>query len=320
MMGWRKNCTPLFSIIRVHRTFIMADHIHTSIAAFRDSVLTAVAKLEFQLRDSFPSRASAYTRESIGSSNEYEDASHLEIAKLTNIISQLSLRIGSLEERIDSSAQRDVTDPIVSELLNIHPVSNTRNILVSSVRSTPALAAAVAAATVPSLDLAFSAGDAADDQCTESSIEKEEDDDVQMTMRNEEEGVEEEEEAEIEEGEEEDVEMEEEVEEEEADGEESESSSPNLVPIKIDGTVYYIDDDKNVYAETEDGYEQVGTYNPVTKKIVAETAVESEEDEDDAIEVEDFVYKGKTYQRDENNNVYLDGEQVGTWNGKRIVA
>jgi hypothetical protein len=145
-----------------------------------------------------------------------------------------------------------------------------------------------------------------------------------MTMRNEEEGVEEEEEAEIEEGEEEDVEMEEEVEEEveeeEADGEESESSSPNLVPIKIDGTVYYIDDDKNVYAETEDGYEQVGTYNPVTKKIVAETTVESEEDEDDAIEVEDFVYKGKTYQRDENNNVYLDGEQVGTWNGKRIVA
>jgi hypothetical protein len=286
----------------------MADHIHTSIAAFRDSVLTAVAKLEFQLRDAFPSRASVYNRESVGSSDEYEDASRLEIAKLTNIISQLSLRIGSLEERAESSAQRDVMEPIVSELLNIHPVSNTRNILVSSVRSTPALAAAVAAASVPNLDLAFSAGDAADDQCTVSSIEKEEDDDVQMSAVVEEED-----------GEEEDVVMDA----GEEGNEESDTSSPDLVPIKIDGIVYYIDDDKNVYAETEDGYEQVGTYNSVTRKIVPEAAVESEEEEeedDDAIEVEDFVYKGKTYQRDENNNVYLDGEQIGTWNGKRIVA
>jgi hypothetical protein len=298
----------------------MADHIHTSIASFRDSVLTAVAKLEFQLRDTFPSKTSVYNRSSIGSSDDYEDASRLEIAKLTNMISQLSLRIGSLEEQIESSAH-DKAEPIVSELLNIRPVSNTRNILVSSVRSTPALAAAVAAASVPNLDLAFNAGDAADDQCTESSIEKEEDD-IQMSTVDdeevEEEGEDEGEEVE-EEGEDEGEEVEEGNEEEdvEMEVEESVSSSPDLVPIKIDGTVYYIDEDKNIYAETEDGYEQVGTYDPLTKKLVAETADENEED---AIEVEDFVYKGKTYQRDENNNVYLDGEQIGTWNGKRIVA
>jgi hypothetical protein len=67
-------------------------------------------------------------------------------------------------------------------------------------------------------------------------------------------------------------------------------------------------------AETEDGYEQVGVYDPETKTIKP-----VEESEDEGVEVEDFEYKGKTYQRDAENNVYLDGEQVGSWNGKKIV-
>jgi len=47
---------------------------------------------------------------------------------------------------------------------------------------------------------------------------------------------------------------------------------------------------------------------------------EEDEEEEDGIEVEDFEYKDNTYQRDADNNVYLDGEQVGVWTGKTIKA
>ena len=107
--------------------------------------------------------------------------------------------------------------------------------------------------------------------------------------------------------------------------EDSDSSSPDLMPIKIDGKHYYIDEDQTVYAETEDGYEQVGKYNTITKKLTIdedseESDTETDVEEEGEIEVEDFVYKGKTYQRDGDNNIYLDGEQIGVWNGKRIVV
>ena len=62
----------------------------------------------------------------------------------------------------------------------------------------------------------------------------------------------------------------------------------------------------------------------VEKEEVEVEVVEEEEevveDEEEAIEVEEFLYKGQTYQRDAENNVYLDGTQVGTWNGKKIIA
>jgi hypothetical protein len=162
----------------------------------------------------------------------------------------------------------------------------------------------VAAATVPNLDLAFTAGDAADDADDESTIEQTgHEEDVEMEVVEEEEVVEE------------DVAVEEEGDVEEED---TASSGPDLKPIKIDGKSYYIDEEQNVYAETEDGYEQVGTFDSKTKKLVVEE--ESSDEDEDGIVVEDFVYKGKTYQRDEEGNVYLDGEQIGTWNGKRIVA
>jgi hypothetical protein len=47
---------------------------------------------------------------------------------------------------------------------------------------------------------------------------------------------------------------------------------------------------------------------------------EEEDDDENGIEVEDFEYKGTMYQRDSDNNVYLDGEMVGIWNGKNIKA
>jgi len=48
--------------------------------------------------------------------------------------------------------------------------------------------------------------------------------------------------------------------------------------------------------------------------------VEDSEEENEGIEVEDFDYRGTTYQRDADGTVYLDGEEVGFWNGKTIKA
>jgi len=52
-----------------------------------------------------------------------------------------------------------------------------------------------------------------------------------------------------------------------------------------------------------------------------ESELEAEsEDEEEGIEVEDFEYNGTLYQRDADGTVYLDGEEVGFWNGKSIKA
>lgn len=52
----------------------------------------------------------------------------------------------------------------------------------------------------------------------------------------------------------------------------------------------------------------------------SDVELSEEEDDEEGIEVEDFEYKGTTYQRDADGNVYLDGEQVGVWTGKTIKA
>jgi hypothetical protein len=278
----------------------MADNIHTTLAAFRDTVLTAIARLEFQLRDSMTGR-DLYERSTILSEIHGPDMSKHEAN-----IQELFKRIDSLERRI-TEQQRD---PVLErEFMDIRPSVNTRNILVPSVRSTPALAAAVAAASAapPEFEL----------NSETSSESSEEADEVASEEVASEEVASEEEEA---------VAAEEEVAEEKAavveeasveeNAQEEAEEEPELKPITIKKVQYYIDSENNLYSETEDGYEQVGLYDPETKTI---NPVEEEESEDEGVEVEDFEYKGKTYQRDAENNVYLDGEQVGTWNGKKIV-
>lgn len=271
----------------------MADNIHNTLAAFRDTMLTAIARLEFQLRDSMTGR-DLYERSTVLSEIHCPDMS-----KYETTLHELLKRIDGLEQRVSESRVLE------REFMEIRPALNTRNILVPSVRSTPALAAAVAAASAlpPDLDLH-----------SETSSETEEEEEVveEAVEQVEEEAVEQVEEEAVEE----EVAEEGEVVSEEAAEEESESE-PELKPITIKKVQYYIDSENNLYSETEDGYEQVGVYDPATKTI---NPVEDEEEESEgAVEVEDFVYKGKTYQRDADNNVYLDGEQVGTWNGKKII-
>jgi hypothetical protein len=285
----------------------MADNIHTTLAAFRDTMLTAIARLEFQLRDSMTGR-DIYERSTILSDIHIPDTTKYEVN-----IHELFKRVDSLERRITEQQH-----PILEhDFMEIRPALHTRNILVPSVRSTPALAAAVAAASAlpPELDLK-----------SETSSESEEEDII------EEESVQEdivkdivlEEEAVKEEAVKEETVKEEAVKEEkfvegaeysEEETEETEEE-PELKPIKIKRVQYYIDPENNLYSETEDGYEQVGVYNPETKTI---KPIEDEEESEGAVEVEDFVYKNTTYQRDADNNVYLNGDQIGTWNGKKII-
>ena len=216
----------------------MADSFHYSLGKFRDTILSAVAQLEFEIRHNTQQTRYEDTRSVSSYSKQYEMPVHPEpkwdqreeqyetLARkiaflettMTQVLAQMHAPVPSTEPILE------VENP-VEELLNVKPSYNTRNIVVSSIKNTPALAAAVAAAVPPSINL---------NESELSSIHAEEE---------EEEVVEEEEEEVVE-----------------------------------------------------------------------------EEEEEIGIEVEEFEYKGKTYQRDAENNVYLDGEPIGTWNGKRIVA
>jgi hypothetical protein len=296
----------------------MADTIHYSLSLFRDTILNAVSRLEFELRDAGLKNGSTPQQSNV---------------RLEEIIRDLSKRIETLESR----KEIDLTN----ELLNMKATNNTKNVIVSpNIRSTPALTAAVAAASIALPEFELNHDNSDSDSCcssdgdvieTISAIEK--DESFEKNHNIEEVGVEEQE-AEVEE--EEEVEEEDVVEEtteeeehheviEEETEEEVEEEQEELKEIKIKGVKYFIDSNNTVYSETEDGYEEVGTFNPKTKTIEAivveeeEKQEDEEDDEEEAIEVEDFIYKGTTYQKDQEGNVYLDGEQIGTWNGKKII-
>ena len=92
-------------------------------------------------------------------------------------------------------------------------------------------------------------------------------------------------------------------------------SPTKFTPLEVDGTTYWLDNDHVVYKETDEGYEEIGSYDPETGEI----SMEDEEMEEEGVETEEFKYKGKTYFRDEDNNVYnAEGEEVGTWTGTSV--
>ena len=65
----------------------------------------------------------------------------------------------------------------------------------------------------------------------------------------------------------------------------------------------------------------LASLSPPMIDLDEDSEVEEEDEEDeDGIEVEEFEYKGTTYERDDDGNVYLDGEMVGIWTGKSIRA
>jgi hypothetical protein len=271
----------------------MADSLHLALSAFRDTMLTAVARLEFAIRDSAASgQADIHT----SSTNEFVDLKEqLSQSLITHERLEVihTTRITTLEKEYQT-LQEQVTTLLkateeTKELLKIHAPSpsTTRNVLIS----TPALAAAVAAVTIQPTAMIL------DD---DSDSEEDEQQDVGMAI-----------DGEVE------VEVEAEDEEEEAD------DGPDLRQVTIKGKQYFMDAENSVYVETDEGYEEIGKYNPALDCIEGaeeeEVEEEVEEEDEEAVEVEEFVYKGKTYQRDSENNVYDDGDHIGTWNGKKIV-
>jgi hypothetical protein len=267
----------------------MADSLHLALSAFRDTMLTAVARLEFAIRD---------TERSVGSSTPSDNLDTditRELCDLTSshtsIVGDHSTRIDILEKKFQSfqeqlAAVLKATEE-TKELLKIPaPSSTTKNVLIS----TPALSAAVAATIQPP------AMDLDEEEEEEEEVQYQ---DVQMNGVGEGEVVEEEE-------------------------EDDDDSLPNLRQVTIKGKQYFMDSENSVYVETDEGYEEIGKYNPALDCIEGaeeeEADVEQEEEEDEeAVEVEEFVYKNKIYQRDTENNVYDDGEHIGTWNGKKII-
>jgi len=259
----------------------MADTLHFSLEKFRNTILSAVAQLEFELRHNMPqcgpSSCCEMKHEDVHSVSSYSKHNEARIYPEEDQYELLARKLGFLETTMTQVLAQMHTplrtaEPIlevehpVEDLLNVKPVQNSRNIVISSVKNTPALSAAVASvmAMPPTMSL---------DTAEESSIDEEEEHEVEEE--------DEEEEVEEEEVEEEEVE-EEEVEEEEVEEEEVEEEE-------------------------------------VEEEEVEEEEEEVVEEEEEGIEVEEFEYKGITYQRDDDNNVYLDGEQIGTWNGKRIL-
>jgi len=106
----------------------------------------------------------------------------------------------------------------------------------------------------------------------------------------------------------------------------AESEAPKFTPLEVGDETYWLDEANAVYKETEEGYEEIGSYDPDTGELnIEEGEVEEEvegeevEAEDEEIETVEFLFKGKTYLRDEENNVYNEeGEEVGKWTGTAI--
>jgi hypothetical protein len=219
--------------------------------------------------------------------------------------------LGEILNRLEKLELQNSQIPIVSslptntnlcELLKMESPSFTKNLLVPSVKSTPALTAAVAAASSSHLT------DFTLDSSTSTNVTTMKDEDVILVSEDEEEEVE-----------------------SEGEVEEDNESSPELKQIIVKNKQYYMGSNNSVYQETDEGYEQIGMYNSEKDEVnlFGEESEEEEEDveeeeedveEADAVEVEDFVFKGKTYQIDSDKNIYLDGEHIGIWNGKKIVA
>lgn len=269
----------------------MADSLHNTLAAFRDSILQSIARLEFQMRDNATTLRQASNPQfemnenhsrrinAIEQSSEQDREMFKRIiaeqeTKHNTVIQSLISRITSLEAKLSSTIGQTV-----EEILTIEEPTTTQNIIIPSMRSTPALTAALAA-TIPEPVILDSESEYSGEVVEEET-------------------------------------------------EDEQDSGPDLTKVIIKGVSYYMDSSNTVYQETEDGYEEVGKYNPKLDRIEVaqeeeEEVVEGEEEgeeEEEAIETEEFTYKGQTYQRDAEGNVYDDeGDVIGFWNGKKIVA
>jgi hypothetical protein len=93
---------------------------------------------------------------------------------------------------------------------------------------------------------------------------------------------------------------------------EVEDEEKKFSPLEVGDKTYWLDENLVVYKETDDGYVEIGTYDAES----GELDIVDDEEEEEGIQTTEFTYKGNTYFRDEDNNVYNeDGEEIGIWTG-----
>jgi hypothetical protein len=183
------------------------------------------------------------------------------------------------ENKDDKNETSDNNDEFASEIIKMEQPIQTRNVLVSSVRSTPALAAAVAAASLnpPTLNLtdaeSISTADAepvtADDSSSEEGLQSIVIQGIQYYMDSDMIVYEDNDDGYVEIGKYDSLtDSILRVEEAQTEGDvvEEEEEQPDLEQFSWKGNTYYKDAENNVYHETDDGYEQIGSWNG--KKVI----------------------------------------------------
>ena len=100
----------------------------------------------------------------------------------------------------------------------------------------------------------------------------------------------------------------------EVDAEVEEDDEKKFSPLNVGDKTYWLDQNLVVYKETDDGYVEIGTYDEETGELNIDD--DDEEEEEEGIQTTEFTYKGKSYRRDEDNNVYNEeGDEIGIWTG-----
>lgn len=298
----------------------MADMIHMSLSNFRNTMLTAVACLECELRDRtmpvnnpvhiFPEDSSRI----IGLESSM-DLLRRTILEFNHTLVEMGLRIQDVEQKVD--------------LLAVTPSPDTNNPIYTSQEFTSyryQIHMKDDAETLSSIEDIEETADIDEAAPAGSELIHEVDENIP---------VEAEPEPEIDEHA--NVPSSESVhsiseDEENADAEEG----SDMEVLTLDGVDYYIDNDQYVFTLDIDAgeYTQVGTYDPEEGTIAflsGETEEEADQEADQEAEeveedpMEEFNYKGTTYYRDSESNVYtLDADageytHIGSWNGKKII-
>lgn len=275
----------------------MADTLHLQLSNLRNEVLTSLARFEFQMRDG--AMAAPVAPVACPVVKEENTPTRKEVDTLREDVQNCNRILVTLVKEIQALSQKVQDLQVVQEeekaLLSITPEQETKNILLR----TPALEAAVASLGAVAPFSLESASEAVEEAVSEAVEEEEVEEEVEEKEVEEKEVVEEV------------VEEEQKVIEEEV--EEEEEIVKGEVVEEVDEEEQEEEQEEEVVVEEEEEEQE--------EEVVEETK-ESEdlaEEEEEGIEVEEFEYRGTTYQRDAEGTVYLEGEEVGVWNGKRIV-
>lgn len=93
---------------------------------------------------------------------------------------------------------------------------------------------------------------------------------------------------------------------------EPEDNSESLNEIEVDGVAYYYDSNGDVWGLNEDSEPVaiIGKYNETDGEF--ELFSQDGDQEPEGLQCEEFTYKGRTYLKDDDNNVYTtEGEETG---------